>query len=249
MDAYERLLGDAMNGDATLFAREDDVEEAWRIVDPVLAADTPVTVRAGNLGAGARSNALRRPAAGTTHSGRVTSVGHRDAGRRRRCRAARRRFIADEARDAMQARGGFTFAVSGGRTPWQMLRQLATRRRAVAKVQLFQVDERVAPAGDPDRNFTHITQTLLAARRCRPTHCTRCRSRLDDLEAAASDYAAALRAACGRRPCSTWCIWARRGRPHRFARAGRSRARVTEADVALTAPTGTPAHDAHLPGA
>ena len=42
MDAYERVLGDAMKGDATLFAREDSVEEAWRIVDPVLAADTPV---------------------------------------------------------------------------------------------------------------------------------------------------------------------------------------------------------------
>jgi glucose-6-phosphate 1-dehydrogenase len=42
MDAYERVLGDAMEGDATLFAREDYVEEAWRIVDPVLAANTPV---------------------------------------------------------------------------------------------------------------------------------------------------------------------------------------------------------------
>jgi glucose-6-phosphate 1-dehydrogenase len=42
MDAYERVLGDAMAGDATLFAREDYVEEAWRIVDPVLKAATPV---------------------------------------------------------------------------------------------------------------------------------------------------------------------------------------------------------------
>jgi len=41
-DAYERVLGDAMTGDATLFAREDYVEEAWRIVDPVLKAGTPV---------------------------------------------------------------------------------------------------------------------------------------------------------------------------------------------------------------
>jgi glucose-6-phosphate 1-dehydrogenase len=40
MDAYEKLLGDAMAGDATLFAREDYVEEAWRIVDPVLKAKT-----------------------------------------------------------------------------------------------------------------------------------------------------------------------------------------------------------------
>jgi glucose-6-phosphate 1-dehydrogenase len=42
MDAYERLLGDALAGDATLFAREDYVEEAWRIVDPVLKTETPV---------------------------------------------------------------------------------------------------------------------------------------------------------------------------------------------------------------
>jgi glucose-6-phosphate 1-dehydrogenase len=42
MDAYERVLGDAMVGDATLFAREDYVEEAWHIVDPVLLAGTPV---------------------------------------------------------------------------------------------------------------------------------------------------------------------------------------------------------------
>ncbi len=42
VDAYERVLGDAMAGDRTLFAREDYVEEAWRIVDPVLKSGTPV---------------------------------------------------------------------------------------------------------------------------------------------------------------------------------------------------------------
>ena len=42
MEAYERVLGDAMRGDSMLFAREDYVEEAWRIVDPVLGGDTPV---------------------------------------------------------------------------------------------------------------------------------------------------------------------------------------------------------------
>jgi glucose-6-phosphate 1-dehydrogenase len=42
MDAYERVLGEAIAADTTLFAREDYVEEAWRIVDPVLHADTPV---------------------------------------------------------------------------------------------------------------------------------------------------------------------------------------------------------------
>ena len=52
MDAYERVLGDAMNGDRTLFARQDYVEEAWRIVDPVLKKTTPVyEYEAGTLGA------------------------------------------------------------------------------------------------------------------------------------------------------------------------------------------------------
>ena len=47
MEAYERVLGDAMEGDATLFAREDFVEEAWRIVDPIQRAwaseDAPIS--------------------------------------------------------------------------------------------------------------------------------------------------------------------------------------------------------------
>ena len=42
MEAYERLLGDAMKGDATHFAREDTVEEAWRIVEPILGDATPI---------------------------------------------------------------------------------------------------------------------------------------------------------------------------------------------------------------
>ncbi len=42
MDAYERLIGDAMLGDATLFARQDEVEAAWRIVDPILALESDV---------------------------------------------------------------------------------------------------------------------------------------------------------------------------------------------------------------
>ena len=62
MDAYERVLGDAMAGDATLFAREDYVEEAWRIVDPVLAAGTPVyEYEPGTVGAAAKSQRLAPP--------------------------------------------------------------------------------------------------------------------------------------------------------------------------------------------
>jgi len=70
-------------------------------------------------------------------------------------------LIAGEGRAAAQARGRFTLAVSGGHTPWQMLRALAELPLPWSAVQLFQVDERVAPAGDADRNLTHIRESLL----------------------------------------------------------------------------------------
>ena len=87
MDAYERLLVDAMTGDATHFAREDYVEEAWRIVDPVLKAGTPVTrVRTGNLGAG-RGRVTSLPAGRMGESGGhdgARTGENRDSPRRRR---------------------------------------------------------------------------------------------------------------------------------------------------------------------
>jgi glucose-6-phosphate 1-dehydrogenase len=58
MDAYERVLGDALAGDRALFAREDYVEEAWRIVDPILedhALPAPATYQAGSWGVAAES--------------------------------------------------------------------------------------------------------------------------------------------------------------------------------------------------
>jgi glucose-6-phosphate 1-dehydrogenase len=51
MEAYDRLLGDAMLGDATLFARQDVVEAAWAIVDPVLQpAEPPIIYESGSWG-------------------------------------------------------------------------------------------------------------------------------------------------------------------------------------------------------
>ena len=72
-------------------------------------------------------------------------------------------FIADEARNAVTARGRFLMAVSGGHTPWQMLRRLAELALPWDRVHVFQVDERVAPDGDPDRNLTHIRECLRGA--------------------------------------------------------------------------------------
>ena len=71
MEAYERVLSDAMAGDATLFARQDYVEEAWRIVDPVLKADTPVYTYAPHTWGPANVDEVVRPEGGW-HNPRAT---------------------------------------------------------------------------------------------------------------------------------------------------------------------------------
>jgi 6-phosphogluconolactonase len=71
------------------------------------------------------------------------------------------KFIAAEAAAAVAARGQFVMAVSGGHTPWIMLRALATEDLPWDRVHIVQVDERLAPAGDPDRNLTHLRESLL----------------------------------------------------------------------------------------
>jgi 6-phosphogluconolactonase len=70
------------------------------------------------------------------------------------------RYVAARAREAVAERGRFTFAVSGGHTPWAMLAALASEDMPWADVELFQVDERVAPPGDPDRNLTHLRESI-----------------------------------------------------------------------------------------
>jgi 6-phosphogluconolactonase len=109
-------------------------------------------------------------------------------------------LIASDARSAIAARGVFTFAVSGGRTPWEMLRSLGEMEVPWHEVHLFQVDERVAPTGDPDRNFTHIGETLLSRaalplNRIHPMPVDE-----TDLTAAVARYIASLGAAAGSPP-------------------------------------------------
>jgi 6-phosphogluconolactonase len=69
--------------------------------------------------------------------------------------------IAVAAREAVAARGVFTLAVSGGKTPWAMLKDLASEEVPWSQVHVFQIDERIAPEGDPDRNLTHLHESLL----------------------------------------------------------------------------------------
>lgn len=101
------------------------------------------------------------------------------------------KVIAAEARLAVAARGKFVLAVSGGKTPWQMLRALANESVPWAQVQIVQVDERVAPAGHADRNLTHLRESLAhAPLRAEQIHAMPVEE--TDLDAAAANYARTL---------------------------------------------------------
>ena len=113
------------------------------------------------------------------------------------------RMIAAEAREAVAARGRFVMAVSGGRTPWQMLRALANEKVPWRNVHVFQVDERVAPAGDPDRNLTHLRESLLPHAPLPPNQIYAMPVEESDLETAATDYAKSLQQLAGFPPART----------------------------------------------
>jgi 6-phosphogluconolactonase len=106
-------------------------------------------------------------------------------------------FTAAEARAAVAARGRFIVAISGGHTPWKMLRALADEQMPWAGVQVVQVDERVAPAGDPDRNLTHLRESLLARCPLDPEQIHPMPVESADLEAASGRYALTLRQIAG----------------------------------------------------
>ncbi len=106
--------------------------------------------------------------------------------------------IAGEARTAVAARGRFLLATSGGTTPWRMLRKLAEEDVPWASVHLFQVDERVVPAGHPERNLRHLRENLLARVPVPPGQIHAMPVEGADLDAAASRYAAILQAVAGR---------------------------------------------------
>jgi 6-phosphogluconolactonase len=101
-------------------------------------------------------------------------------------------IIAYDAREAVAARNCFVMAVSGGKSPWVMLRALANEDVPWKNVHVFQVDERVAPAGDPDRNLTHLTESLLSHAPLPPSQIHAMPVGAADLDSAAREYAEAL---------------------------------------------------------
>src|SRR6202051_5018650 len=108
--------------------------------------------------------------------------------------------IAGEACADESARGRFVMAVSGGHTPWQMLRALTDEPVPWERLHVAQVDERVAPAGAPDRNLTHLRESLLAHAPLPPQQIHAMPVEAEDLEAAAASYARQLQQIAGSPP-------------------------------------------------
>lgn len=96
-------------------------------------------------------------------------------------------IVARTAGEAVAARGRFTLALSGGSTPRLMIAELAGLDLPWSRISVFQVDERVAPDGDPARNLTALLVELPPAADLRPMPVT-----ADDLDAAAVRYAGQL---------------------------------------------------------
>jgi 6-phosphogluconolactonase len=98
-------------------------------------------------------------------------------------------LIAEAARAAVAGRGSCALAVSGGSDPWPMFSQLEDLEMDWTNTEIFQVDERVAPAGSDERNLTHLVESLSigAQGSIRPMPVTD-----EDLDAAADRYAASL---------------------------------------------------------
>jgi 6-phosphogluconolactonase len=109
-------------------------------------------------------------------------------------------FIAEEARKAVAAQGRFVVAVSGGHTPWLMLRALGSTDVPWPGIHVVQVDERVAPEGHPDRNLTHLRESLLDHTPLLPAQIHHMPVELSDLESTAAQYAATLRQIAGSPP-------------------------------------------------
>jgi 6-phosphogluconolactonase len=110
------------------------------------------------------------------------------------------RAIAAEARTSVTARGRFVIAVSGGKTPWQMLRAFAAEDVPWSGVHVVQVDERIAPAGDPDRNLTHLRASLLDRAPLPEDHIHAMPVEDADVEMAARRYARVLEELAGTPP-------------------------------------------------
>jgi 6-phosphogluconolactonase len=107
--------------------------------------------------------------------------------------------LASVSRDAVAAQGKCVLALSGGKTPWLMLNALAAEAVPWPAVHLLQVDERIVPAGTPNRNLTQIRQILLSRTPLRSEQIHEMPVDYRDLEAAAEQYAQTIAKFAGTR--------------------------------------------------
>jgi 6-phosphogluconolactonase len=146
-------------------------------------------------------------------------------------------FITEEARRAVAARGRFVIAVSGGRTPWLMLRALGSADVPWRGIHVVQVDERIAPDGHPDRNLTHLRESLLGHAGLLPDQIHDMPVELSDLESAAAQYAATLRRIAGSPPVLDLVHLGLGPDGHTASRVpGDAVLNIKDADVAVTGP-------------
>ncbi len=108
--------------------------------------------------------------------------------------------VAEAARSAVATRGRCSLALSGGRTPWLMLRALVDQEVPWQRLEILQVDERVAPADSPDRNLKHLRESLLASVPLPTDHLHPMPVEASDLVAAAASYARTLETVAGAPP-------------------------------------------------
>jgi 6-phosphogluconolactonase len=98
-------------------------------------------------------------------------------------------YIADRIRENIVLKGSFTMAISGGRTPWEMIKELAKEDLPWEKVFLFQVDERIAPDAHPDRNLTQLFKAIEGTKLVLNLNIFPMRVTADNLDEACGEYA------------------------------------------------------------
>jgi 6-phosphogluconolactonase len=185
-EAYERLLLDCMRGNATLFARRDEVEQAWKLVTPVLEAleKAPHGRRRprGSQGpVAARRQALDPAQVSVFVAQNPEALSERAADR-----------LASLVAEEVARSGTCAVALSGGSTPGPILRRLAGASIPWPAVRWYFADERCVPPDDPESNYRGAREALFDRAPIAPEHVFRMEGEREDREQAALDYARKL---------------------------------------------------------
>ena len=220
-DAYERLIMDVVRGNQTLFMRRDEVEAAWKWIDPILNAWSDSRQEAQGYTAGTwgpsavdRADRTRRAnmARERVTAAAVDAVWHR-FGTRGELAEALANDVAGRLASAVERKGAGFLAVSGGTTPAAFLRALSTKPIDWDKVTVALVDERFVPETSPRSNAAFVRSTLLQDRAAE-AHFVGLYRPAESAEVAAAEASGSWRSSPGR---STWrsSAWERTGIPPR----------------------------------